>query len=106
MNYVLQNLVGCYLMTWKVNPSKRNTNNIITINVKENQEVSVGDFIAGQYSDTMKSFYLVTEILNRRKSALKGFDYLMLKVKWQNKKPNMISFNKITNKSFDKFYNV
>lgn len=106
MNNLLLNTVGCDLMIWEVNQKKRNENNEIKFVVPENQHVSVGDVIVCNYSAESISCYEVVEIVERRKSALTGKDYLIVKTRWFGEKPNFSDYNLVTNQTFNRLFDL
>ncbi|MCB0446301.1 MAG: hypothetical protein KDD03_02110 [Gelidibacter sp.] len=106
MNNLLQNQVGCDLMIWETDSRKRNTNNEVKFVVPTSQDVKVGDVLVGNYSAKSISCYEITEIKERRKAAQHKRDYLIVKTKWTNKKPNFSNFTLITNSSFNQLFNL
>lgn len=106
MNNLLQNQVGCDLMIWETDSRLRNTNNEVKFVTPTSQDVKVGDVLIGNYSAESVSCYEITEIVDRRKSALNKKDYLTVRTKWTNKKPNFSNFKLVTNSSFNQLFNI
>ena len=106
MNNLLQNTFSCNLMVWETDPSKRNNNNDVKFIVPSDQDIKKGDLLIGTYTFHDVSNYEITEIINRRPSKLSKKDYVTVKTKWTNKKPDFSKYNLKTNRSFNKLFNL
>lgn len=72
----------CGLMVNENNPNKRNVNNLIKFNLKDEFSLNVGDVIKHGLGSGNCSCYEITEIISIRPSSLSGFNYCECKTKW------------------------
>ncbi len=72
----------CGMMFWETDETKRNQNNEIKFNLRNNLELSVGDRIKHNLGSGNFSVYEITEIKEIRQSSLKDFNYYTCLVKW------------------------
>lgn len=79
----LQNKSNVHLMIWETDPTKRNINNEIKFNLKEDIELVVGDKIRCYLDQQKESVYTITEILETRKSSFSGYNYITAKSSWK-----------------------
>ena len=82
MDYINQKEV--HLMVWEENPKKRNINNEIKFNISDKLKIEIGDKIKCNLGSGRYSVYEITEIIDVRKSSLKGMNYYTAKTKHYN----------------------
>lgn len=79
----LQNTKDAHLMVWETNPNKRNINNIINVNVKDDINLQINDCIYIYRQASSYSSYYVKEIKNERKSSISGHVYYTILIEWR-----------------------
>ena len=78
----LANQKDVHLMTWEIDPNKRNQNNIITFNLLKKSKIEVGDNITVNLGNGKFSVYQILEIKEKRQSSLKDYDYITATTQW------------------------
>jgi hypothetical protein len=107
MKTVFENNHSINLLTWEVDPSKRNLNNVISFVLPQNESIKVGDLIMTNVSPESISCYEIISVDAKRKASLSKKDNYRASIKWSSKRPSLKGFNieKVSNRSL-KFLNL
>ena len=81
----LENEAVVNLLTWEVNPAKRNKNNQVTFICPTKIEVEKGDVLFARPTGATASCYEVTEILETRPAAITKNTHYTVLTKWNRR---------------------
>lgn len=79
---ILRNQADCNLMIWECDQKKRNTNNVIKVNVPKRTVLSIGDEIHCSVGGGRNSVYKITELIDSKPSSISTMNYITAKTEW------------------------
>lgn len=85
---LFENLNHVNMMMWEVNPSKRKINNVISFYIASSDAIAEGDVIVTTVDGFAGvSCWAIDKIQERRKGAMRAFDYVTAEVSHSYRSP-------------------